>query len=327
MAIGSGLGSSFGFKAESTYGTKVVCDRFVEFTKESLVPEMEYLLPMGMGVRRIQRADQLIVNQYGAKGQVEVELMTKGCGLLLEHAVGASTSAAVGATAEYLQTFAAPVTTGLIGKYLTMQVAIPQSPDAVVRTKTVTGAKITKCTMSAQLGGLVKLAMDVIAKQLDDSTALAVPSFAAGRQPYVYSQGALTIGGVANVVKSFEFAWDNKLDPERRGIGAPSRREAIAINFLEPTGKLDAEFESLANFDAFLAGTLATLVLTFTGGTIPTTANPYKLTLTIPKIYFTGEAPQVSGPAIVRQNLQFAALWDGSAAPFTLALNTDDIAP
>jgi len=325
VAIGSGLSAQLGFKAESTYGTKVTVDRFVEFTSETLEAEMEYLLPMGMGVRRIQRADQLIANQTGVKGTVEIEMMTKGTGLLLEHAVGASTSAAVGATAEYTQTFAAPVTTALGGKFLTMQVGMPDT-SGVVRTKTVSGAKVNKATMSADLGGIVTLALEILGKQLDDTTALAVASFAAGRQPYVYSQGALTIGGVSNVVKSFEFSWDNHLDPERRGIGAAQRREAIAMNFLELTGKLDAEFESLVNLDAYLAGTLAALSLTFTGGIIPTTANPYKLVLTIPKIYFSGETPKVSGPELVRMNLAFTGLWDGTNPPFTIALSTDDAA-
>jgi hypothetical protein len=326
MPIGSGLSSQFGFKQEVTYGIKITVDRFVEFTKETLEAEMEYILPMGMGVRRIQRANQLVSNQIGVKGQVEVEVMNKGCGALFDVAIGASTNAQVGVTPEWTQTYACPVTTGLLGKMHTFQIALPDT-GGVVRTKTVAGAKVTKATLSAALGGLLKLALDVAGQHLDDTTALAVASFAAGRQPYHYAQGALTIGGVSNVVKSFEFAWDNGLDIDRRGISSLLRREPIAAKFLAITGKMDAEFENLVNLDAFLNGTLAQLVLTFTGGLIPTTANPYKLVLTAPALYFTAETPKVSGPALLRQNLGFEVLWDGTNPPFTLVLSTDDLVP
>ena len=93
-------------------------------------------------------------------------------------------------------------------------------------------------------------------------------------------------------------------------------------------GSLEAEFESLSRFDAFLAGTQAQLVLTFTTTTvIPTTAVAYSLTITIPKIEYAGGEPAVGGPDVLMTPLPFVGLYDGSASIITVVLVTADTVP
>lgn len=322
--IGSGVGSQFGFKAETTYGTPVTVDRFVEFNTESLVDEMEYLQSYGIGSGRVARSTLMTAVKTGASGSIEFDVLTKGMGLLFKHWLGAAANAQQGGTAEYLQTYTLALTGNLLA--LTAQVAVPDT-GGTIRTKTAEGVVVTAGTLSAALSEIVKLSLDVVAEQMVDTTAVATASYASGRAPFVYSQGALTVGGSSIIVKSFDVTVDNGFDTDRRGIGSTFRRQPIHAGATVITGNLDAEFESLTNWDAFLAGTLAQLVLTFTGGTIPTTSNPYKLVVTIPKIYYTGTTPTVGGPDIIRQPLPFAALYDGSSNPITITINTDDTTP
>lgn len=321
MAIGSGVSAQFGMKAETTYGTPVTVDRFIEFLSEALEDEMEFLIAKGIGAGRFARTTHMVATKIGAKGSTEHELMTKGCGLLLKHGLGASASAQQGGTPEYLHTYTPDEPPSA-----TVQIGVPDT-SGTVRTKTAEGAVVTKGKLSASLGEIVRLALEWAAEQMVNSTALATASFAANRAPFVYSQGALTIGGSSMVVKSFEVEWDHALDIERRGIGATQRRKPIPAGEFAVTGTLDAEFESLTAWNAFLAGTTAQLVLTFTGGTIPSTSNPYKTTVTIPAIYYTGTTPQVGGPEIVRQSLPFKALYNGTNPIITITQNTDDTTP
>src|SRR5574343_827790 len=98
MAIGSGVSAQFGMKAETTYGTPVTVDRFIEFLSEALEDEMEFLIAKGIGAGRFARTTHMVATKIGAKGSTEHELMTKGCGLLLKHGLGASASAQQGGT-------------------------------------------------------------------------------------------------------------------------------------------------------------------------------------------------------------------------------------
>jgi hypothetical protein len=324
MAIGSGLSSQLGLKAETTYGTPVTVDRFLEYLNESIVDDTSPVDLFQLGMGRVQRSSQIVQVQKGGSGSVEFNVLTKGFGVLLDQCFGASAVAQVGATAEWTQTFTIDLVNGQYGKNATYQIGMAQT-DGVMKTKTLAGGKVTGFHFSAALDEPLTLIIDLVGRQIINTTALATATYANGRAPYVYSQGILTVGGVSTVVKAVTIDVDQGLADDRFGISSPLRREPIAAGPQVINGSFDCEFESLVHWDQFRAGTLSAMVLEFTAGTIPTTAATYKATFTLPSVRFTGETPQVGGPEIIRENIAFQALYDGSTNPFSLVLHTDDI--
>jgi hypothetical protein len=325
MAIGSGLGGQIGFAAESTYGTYVAPTRFLFFNSESLKDQINRIPSMGIGTGRFKRSDRVKTFSAGGAGEVELEVSAKGFGLLLQHALGQNTVAQVGGTAEYTHTII-PDALAQQGKFMTVQVGRP-SVDGTVRPFSYLGGKITSWELSCAIDEILKLTLGFDFRATTTAQALASASFAADNPVFIFTEGALTLDAVAKSVKSVTITGNNALDTDRRFFGTNQKKEPLANGFGEITGELECEFEDLDAYADFVSGTQAALVCTFTSPTIiPTTSNPFKLTVTIPKIQYTGEAPVIEGPEIIQQNLPFEALFDGTNPIVTIVLNTSDTA-
>ncbi|MFX6019421.1 hypothetical protein ABTF08_21325, partial [Acinetobacter baumannii] len=75
---------SIGFKKESTYGTAVVPDRFLEFTSETI--DFDRTFYQGNGMRpgsRLARSNRRALVKDGGKGDIELEVPTRGLGTFL----------------------------------------------------------------------------------------------------------------------------------------------------------------------------------------------------------------------------------------------------
>ncbi len=191
---------------------------------------------------------------------------------------------------------------------------------------TFKGGKLTKGTLSYKQDDFLKFLSTWDFQGVDVNTALAVASFAASAANYAHVDVALTVGGVAATVIACDITVETPLDTDRRGTGNQSKREPIGNGRRMITGTIDAEWEDRTAYDAWIAGTQAALVLTATGGTIPSSANPFKLVVTLPIIQYTGEAPNAKGFGIIRQNRPFQAFSDGSQEPISVDYRTSDTA-
>ena len=99
MATGTLQDASIGYKAESVYGTPVVVDRFVEFVDESF--EWDPKRVQGQGIRvgsKVARSAMRVTTQTSAKGDMTVEMTSKGLGTLLAACMGAGASTLVAGT-------------------------------------------------------------------------------------------------------------------------------------------------------------------------------------------------------------------------------------
>lgn len=316
----------YGMVAESVYGTPVTVTRFLEFLDENIAPQVETIRSMGAGSRRTQRNNLYERVITGYAGTINYEVMTKGYGLLLQQALGSNVVTQVGATAEYEQVITPDLTNNLRGVSATVQIGRMMS-DQTVQPFTFEGGKALSWELSCAEGESLRLALEWDFEDAKTATALAVASFAAGRRVFHWAQGVLTIGGVANVVKKVSLKGNNALDTDRDGIGtAGLKREPLANGELELTGGFDVEFVDMVNRDAWLNKTEAALQLVFTGGLIPSTANPYKLTVDVPVIVYEGAEPASSGPELNRQDIPFRALDNGSDDIVTITINSDDTA-
>ncbi|HQV45060.1 MAG TPA: phage tail tube protein [Nitrospira sp.] len=322
MAIGSGLSSQFGIKEETIYGTPVTVDRFLEIESSNILTTLGKVESPVLGSQYLKTGN---VSTYvsGAGGDVVLPVMSKGFGKLFKQMFGASASAQVGVTAEYKHTFT-PDASGGAGVSATVQLGKPDV-GGIVNPFTYEGGKITEWEFELEVGGVLKLTTTWVFENVLTGTALASPSYVTGRAQFLWTNASLTWGGSAICVKEFTLSGKRALDTERFCIGSTNRKEPILNGISEATADATGEFASLAAYNDFVAGTQRAMVLTVTGGTIPTASNPYKLVFTFAaaELVDPGE-PEISGPEILEQPLNFRALDNGTDAVVKVEYHTDD---
>lgn len=324
MVIKTGISGQLMVKSEVTYGTAVTPDRAYELLTEGIKDDHGRIDVFQVGRGRWLRHDAVKPTPKGAAGPVEMVVTNKNFGLLFEHAIGQNTVAGAGANKTHT---IIPDANGLQGKSLTVQVGRPDV-NGTVQPYTYSGGKVTgwelKCAVDQPLTFTPEF--DFMRPAVT-ATALATPSYVTATEPYVYTEGVLTVGGVTAFVKEVSLKCNQGLNVDRRALGG-TKREPLAEGVTDYlTGQLTCEFEDLTAYTAWAAGTQAALVLTFTLATlIPTTAIPYSLVITIPAIDYTGETPNISGPTILMQNRPFRALYNGSNPIITLVMTNADTA-
>lgn len=327
---------SIGFKKETTYGTAVTVDRFLEFTSESLNYDRDYY--QGAGLRpgsRLARSGRRVLVKDGGGGDIELEVPAKGLGTLLEALLGTAGSANVSG-ALYQQLFTLQKTDYLPS--LTIQKGIPRLGADTVDPITFKGCTNTGFEISASNNDVLKLKTSWHAREVDTSVAYATPSYAAapvelfsfigaslivGGSVTVPTTTALASGGtsVANV-RDFSVAVDQGGDDNGWNIGGAGKRSRrSAVGLAEVTGKLTAEYDSTTFRDAVRDNSALALVATFAAATDITAGNKPTFQIVIPDIRFEGELPNSNGGDVITQAMEFTA-FDGLVAAHAMYIAT-----
>lgn len=325
MAIGAGIGAQLGLKTETTFNTSVTVDRFYEFNSENLSYNKNTVV--GMGLRaggQLPRSQRRVVTTFAATGEFEIDLPTRGLGMLLGHATGTMSSATLVSTGVYSYTF---TLADVYGRSMTIQAGVPQY-GGTVTPKTITGAKIASFDLSVANGDIAKGKFTIDGAGFSTTTpTLATASYALQGSVFHFAQGAVTVDGssVANI-KDFTVSVNNTLKNDRYNLGSSGAKAEQGINgFRAVTGSMTAEFTDTTLLNKFLADTSAAIVVTFTGATI---ASTYKenLTITIPAAKFNADTPNVAGPGVVDLSMTFDVYDDGTNQPLTIVYQTADSA-
>lgn len=324
MSIGSGISAQLGMKAESVYGTPVTVDRFFEFESEAIDIDIAKVDAPLLGGGRFLRNDRVKTFLRGAGGAINFgPVMNKNFGLILQHMLGQNT--VTGASANKTHT-CIPDALALQGKSMTLQVGRPDV-GGTVRAYTFEGGKIVDWELSCAIDEALKLNTTWDFENVLTATGLASASYVAAQEMFIFTEGSLTVGGASTAVKKLNIKGTNALATDRRVLGG-TKKEPLANGIADISGGLECEFEDLTAYAAWLAGTQAQLIATFTLATvIPTTAVPYSLTITIPKIEYSGETPKVGGPDVVMQPRPFRGLYDGTNPTITMVYVTGDTVP
>lgn len=328
MAIGSGIGSWLGIKKESVFNTAVTVDRFLEFNSESTKYTKNTVV--GQGLRNgglTPRANRRVVTTFAGEGDFELDIPTRGFGLLLSLATGSVPTGTL-ASGAYSYTFVAE---DLIGDSFTTQVAVPQYGGTLTY-KTLTGCKVSNFELSVGAGDIAKAKFSIdSAGFTSGSSTSATPAFstASTTNLFHFAQGSITDNAASPVtyanIKDFTLSVDNSLKTDRYNLGsAGAKQEQIINGFRAITGTINAEFTDTVLLDKFLADTTAGLKLTFTGGTIGSTTE--LLSITLPACKFDGDTPNVTGPGVIDVQFSFTVYDNGTDAPFTIVYRTLDSA-
>lgn len=331
MAVGSGLGSQFGFSAESTWGTRVAPTKFLRAKSYSLNRDANRVQGEGMqsGVLGSLGAHFVETTEAGS-GSVAFDVPPVGIGLLLQALTGGtSTSAQQAATTAYLQTH----TLGDPMSSLTVQIGVPYR-GGTVYCEELQGAKVASAEFSCEVGGILGATFNFDAKKWDNSQTLATASY--GAQPALplfhgkhMSVKTGTFGSetaVNGMVRSVSCNWTNAVDTEDYTAGSTGlKSEQIRNGMVEITGTITSDWVTGAKTtfeDLAVANTSTSLVLQWEG---PVIASTYKwaLAITLPGVFFDGENPAIAGPDVVTVDYGYTWKYDGTNLPKITLMTTD----
>lgn len=335
------LDSSIGIKKETVYGTPVPVDKFVEFVSEDFnyAPTIANSTAQRYG-RRVDAADRRVVTKVEANGSLEVELLTKGMGVLFEAALGAGTSTKAG-TAAYQQLLT-PATTDFLPSY-TIQKGIPTLGGGAAQPQTFNGCVCSGFELSVGNAGIPTAKFNFLGRDVDTTTVLAPTSYPAGTDLLSFVDGAIAIGGTLTLptdtalaaggtaavnVREANLTWDNGLDGGGFNLGGKGRRtRKPALGLRKGTGTITVEYTDNTLRDAFLTQADLALVLTFQSAkTIEAGYSP-TVQITIPDIRLEGELPKANGGDVVTQSIGYTVLDNRTAShPIYVAIVTAETA-
>ena len=319
---------SVGLGVESVYGTAVARTRWFEFLDESF--NFVKNVKQGVGLRvgsRVARSGRRVVASAEGSGDLTIEAVTKGLGLLWQLGLGSGTSTLVSAGL-YQQVF----TLGDAMPSATIQKGIPRA-DGTVDAYTFTGCMVESLTIDCPNADNVKVKTSWNAKDMTTATAYTAPSYATGPSVFTFAHGAVysgaltaptatALGSAATPVASIRsgsITIKHNLKTDRYNCGGGGRKEKPFAGIREISGSLVAEYADAAFRDAIVNDTSMTLVKTFTAGLDV-------LQIVIPDVRFDGDIVKASTD-LAMQDLKWTGL-DGltAAQPIWIVCRTADTA-
>ena len=319
---------SVGLGVESVYGTAVARTRWFEFLDESF--NFVKNVKQGVGLRvgsRVARSGRRVVASAEGSGDLTIEAVTKGLGLLWQLGLGSGTSTLVSAGL-YQQVF----TLGDAMPSATIQKGIPRA-DGTVDAYTFTGCMVESLTIDCPNADNVKVKTSWNAKDMTTATAYTAPSYATGPSVFTFAHGAVysgaltaptatALGSAATPVASISsgsITIKHNLKTDRYNCGGGGRKEKPFAGVREISGSMVAEYADTAFRDAIVNDTSMTLVKTFTAGADV-------LQIVIPDVRFDGDIVKASTD-LAMQDIKWTGL-DGltAAQPIWIVCRTADTA-
>lgn len=336
MAAPGGIGSSIGVAAESTYGTFITPARWFEFLDESF--DYEKVIAQGEGLKGatpVNAANRRVIGTTAGSGDLNLEIPTKGLGLLLSMFMGASALTQQAATAAWLQVH---TLTALLGKSLTIQKGV-SSALGVVTPYTFLGCKGSKFELHASVGALVTGKFSFDAQDVVTSQSYAAPSYSPLSAGFVFAGGSIVVGGSPTFsttalstggtalaqISDFSLMVDRALKNDRYYFNNSGKKAEPIDGKAKITIQMKADFIDTTLPAAYMADTDLSVVLTFVGATI---ASTYKETLQIvlPLVNFNGELPKINSAQIISMSVDGEVLDDRTNSPLYIGYQSSDTA-
>ena len=337
MPIASGLSAQVGWSEETTYGTAVTVAKFAEFNQESVKLNIGRIESKSIrAANRVLRNDRWIANKKGAAGDLEVEVQSKGMGLLFKHMLGSSViTTPGGATLSRKHRYILGDIGAGANPSLTVQVGRPDIA-GTVQPFTYKGVRVKDWEMSCDVDGILMLKLGLDAQDETTATGLAAASFPATSEVLNYVGGSFTLGGTYTLatdvvaggtafdVMKFNVKSDNKINDGRYFIRANTLKKApILADLVDTTVTADVEFNTLTDYNRFANGTTGVFYALFAGSTIETTFK-YQVEVIFPVVRFDGETPTIQGNDVTTHTISMKPLFDGTNDPLVVTYQTTD---
>lgn len=320
MATGSGLCSQFGFKNESAVGTAVTVDHFLKHVTVggdglALITAVDEGLG---GCALVPTIDRTVKVAQQVAREVELNVGTRGLGLILKQMIGSSATPTLVSGSFYRQ---AHWNGDVAGKSLTCQFGFPETTATGTNQPfTVNGCKITQWELNQTREDLLKLRFNLDGWNEVTNTALATASYTTGtgataNEPLRFNCFSAKIGGtpsvssgVVSVAGGTEISGCKGVSvkgvlPLRTdgffsgGNGTKSEQLQAGNGFQQFSADLDVEFQSRTQlYDVYAAYTTVALELSWVGKIDAGTSQFGKLSVIFPQAKLMPSAVNVTGP-------------------------------
>lgn len=323
------LDHQFMIGAESTFNTAVTPTRTYEFNSEGIEESHGRVESEALRTGQFTgRSDRWTPYFVGAAGPVQMDVLTKGFGILLEHMLGDVATAAVGPDGEYVHT---ATFADLFGKSLTAQVNRPFNPSGTNQPFTYAGGKVTEWELSNSVDGNLVLDLGLDFASVSTATALATAAYPASMDNFTWAGGEILIGGAQYCVTEFAASCNNNLKVDRTCIRLDTDKKEATGGKREVAWSLSADFDSLTHRNRAAsdtrAGALAAIVGRWIGPVaIGGTTFP-EIKVTIPAGRFDEWSAPVEGSDAIEQELSGIGLFDGTNSPVEIEYTTLDATP
>lgn len=309
-----GSGSQFQIGKETTWGTKVVPNRLLNFLSESLKLNVERIEEDSLLVQKTAR--KMDVMGYTVDGDVSVILKPENVKEILYLALGVEAAPALKAT-----------TTGVYEHEFTLtdhNASLPSFTAIIDRkasTPAYTGLKVSNLSIEAQSKNFIRATMGLKGKAEEAGTlavGLSVPTLSSFR----FVNGSMTIDAVEFAdVTSVNFTIDNKLDDGEYTLGSGIYASEMEHNERMVSISFDCFYNAAADDireDKYkVDGATAAIVLTFETPDEIEVGEKYTIQIELPKVVITQANPMVSGKEKLAFNISGTAL-QGVSEPVTI---------
>lgn len=308
---------------ESTYGTAATLTRAFEAKSDPWTRDQDFLSSNGFRAgRHAKMSTRSVPINRGASGSIEVDMQPTGMGLLLQSMLGATTGPTQqAATTAYKSTF----TTTADGPVDSWTVQM-QRADAggTIRSFTYVGAVMTGWKLMQETDGLFGAEFMFDARNEVTNVAAGTPAYVSSL-PYTWQQAAATWNGSPILLNSWELEADLKFKTDRQTLGSVLKQRPVRVDVPTFTGSMSMDFDGLAQYEAFVAGTIAPLVITWTGANIASTYN-FEVKVTLPAVQFQGDTPSVSLGEMPTMNIPYEATYNGTDPAVKIEYTSTDTA-
>jgi hypothetical protein len=305
MVIGTGLGAAISVAPEGVFGTYVAGTKFPEVSKCDIKKNKGIGQGGGLAAGRlVQPGSRRVVAFEDASGTIEMEVPSKGIGILLNALFGGTVTPVIqGAGPGYLQ---AHTLLDNFGKSLSIQAQVPDTT-GTARPYTYKGCKVTSVEFSCSQGsnnGLLMMTIGIDAQKASEVETLNAPSFLTGVAPFHWAQFGCKLGtygaeAAVNGVKGFSFKIERGQDTERFYANAAGlKAEPLGNDWVKVSGTVQVDNVDKTTFaDRYMADSSTAAVFEFIGPALGTAFQTFRLRASM--VFFDGEAPTIDGTGIV----------------------------
>lgn len=263
-APGLGIKSHLGVGEESTWGSVVTRDGFIEFNSESLAKNIGRIESRPIN-RRGVLSTRVVQGGISVDGDIVFDATFGGAWLkLLKHNMGLVTTSQpdiTNAPTAYNHAFTiddSPYTGLSIEVYRDSSDFATEPSYAHL----YVGCKVNSMEFSCDVDGLLSVTAGIIGKD-ESRGAKSTPTYTTSKVA-AYHQGSIKWNGGDVGVNKFSLRIGNGLEP-RPTIGSRYTREPFFGDLIDVSGSMEMEFTSWAQYDDFVAATQRTFEAYFEG--------------------------------------------------------------
>lgn len=314
---------------ESTYGTPATLTRGYEGKADAFKREQSRIESIGFRAdMQTLRDDRVVTVNMGGAGALEVDLLNKGMGLLLQGSMGTKTGPTQQSTsAAYLQTY--ETSDSAPADSYTIQVIRP-TLESGTQQFTYHGCKITGWSINQSPDGLAVINFDFDFEDSDIVTAAGSVSYPSNATPFDWTDCVVTLDpdGTPETldVMDLTFSADLALKTDRRYLrGSELKKEPVRSGIPVYEGEVTIDFTGTTRYAEWTGETVVDIEVKWTGEEIE---SPYsdEFALRMKACHWTDGNPEVSLSDTPVQTLPFRALHNGTDAAVTMTYQSADTA-